>query len=375
MNDPRDNGTITASGINSLFYLRTSVGNHTLPLLSMGGYSIAILQDGHQLQNGKYRIKGQPLGQGRFSVTYLAEEAQTGDRWILKTLKLDFIGPLDPGKLQRRQDMLWAEATKLSKCQHPHIVKSRSPFREKGQIYLPMEYIDGRSLAERATTILPESVALEYIRQIGDALKVVHQQNLVHRDVHPGNILLRSKGDKNECVLIDFGLSLEADHSWAHVSNQKRKSEGYTPFELYDTGASGGPYSDIYGLAATLYQLLTGKTPVSAYDRHESGAQLVPPKSYNPKITKWTNKLILDGMALDPKDRPQSVQDWLKILKVDKSLSRTRVKPDVNWTKWGTIWAAVAAIAACLAILQPTISGLFKPASNSIVTPRSSQTP
>lgn len=118
---------------------------------------------GQKLKNGQYELKSK-LGHGRFGVTYLAEESATRQKCVLKTLNPDLMGSLSDEELSQLQEMFWQEAVKLAKCQHPHIVQVGTPFQEGGLVYVPMEYVDGRSLADRAQKTLTEPVALEYIR-------------------------------------------------------------------------------------------------------------------------------------------------------------------------------------------------------------------
>lgn len=359
-------------------YWRKTLPWENVAILTAMSSPTSSLAIGQQLQSGRYVIQNR-LGHGRFGVTYLAEEPGTGQKWVLKTLNLDLMAALSPDELSRLREMFYQEAVKLAKCQHPHIVRVGMPFEEGGQVYVPMEYVDGRSLAERATKTLTEPVALEYIRQIGEALAVVHGHKLVHRDVQPGNILLRLNGNRAEAVLIDFGLALDFDHALT-TTRAKQVSEGFTPPELCTKGQKVGAYSDVYGLAATLYQLLTGETPPGAYARKVNQQRLVPPKELNAEISERTNRVILEGMALEPRERSQSVQAWLKALGVAQPQAATpeQTKKEVNWTKWGVFWAAVAAIAGLLAAAPALIGMLPKapqPTPTVTATPKVTQTP
>lgn len=111
---------------------------------------------------------------------------------------------------------------------------------------------------------------------------------------------MRVREGQPEAVLIDFGLALDFDHILT-TSRTKETSERFTPPELYAQHTKPtGAYSDIYSLAATLYVLVTGKTPVSALKRKVDNAPLIAPKDINPQISDRTNRAILTGMKLDP---------------------------------------------------------------------------
>lgn len=300
---------------------------------------------GKSLKNGHYTIERE-LGRGRFAITYLAK-SPNGERWAIKILNPDVLQTLTDAERDRLETMFWQEAVKLARCSGtPHIVKMATPFKEGDVACLPMEYVDGNSLRDRAEPILSEPIALEYIRQIGEALTVVHGQKLVHGDVRPANIFLRLRDGKAEAVLTDFGLALDFDASLTRTRDKER-SDGFSPIELYSSGQAVGAYTDVYSLAATLYEWLTGEVPVSAYKRKVDGCKLVSPQVKNPEISGKTAKAILAGMQLEEIKRPQSVQAWLEKLGIENP-ERETTETEVNWAKWQTIWAAVAVVVGLL---------------------------
>jgi serine/threonine protein kinase len=273
-----------------------------------------------QFVGNKYTIE-RKLREGGFSITYLAFK-KNGQKVVIKTLNDKVQQRPDFAKLQ--EDFL-NEALRLAKCPHPHIAKVGQIFQEGPLWCMVMDYIDGGNLADRVVQkgILPEDEALIYIEQIGEALTVVHQQGLLHRDIKPQNIMLR-QGTK-EAVLIDFGIAREFTPNLTQTHTQFL-TDGYAPIEQYYKRNKRGAYTDIYALAATLYSLLTGVVPVSALDR-ESGAPLEPPKRLNPKIRDQINQAILKGMALKPHKRPQSMDDWLKMLGIATVAVSPKLKP------------------------------------------------
>jgi eukaryotic-like serine/threonine-protein kinase len=162
------------------------------------------------------------------------------------------------------------------------------------------------------------------------------------------------------------GLALDFDHILT-TNRTKETSEGFTPPELYAQNIPTGVYSDIYSLAATLYVLLTGKTPVSALKRKIDNARLVAPKDLNNLVSDRTNRAILTGMKLDPKKRSQSMREWLDSF----GLTGETPQPDftvvpntklnqekkINCTH---VIAAIAAIGALLSGIAALIS-IWKP--------------
>ncbi len=263
-------------------------------------------EKGQQLQNGKYTLE-QKIGEGGFGVTYRAKDHQ-GKIVVIKTLNNEIKKHPQFSKFQ--QDFI-NEAIRLAKCNHPHIVKIYEVIQEDSQWCMVMEYINGEDLATKVEKngILSEQEALQYIQQIGEALTVVHNNGLLHRDIKPHNIMLRS--DRPEAVLIDFGIAREFTPNLTQNHTQFI-SNGFAPIEQYDFRTKRGCYTDVYALAATLYCLLTGTIPTSATLR-ALNLTLDPPKQFNSKISDRVNNAILKGMEFKPENRPQIIQDWLKL--------------------------------------------------------------
>lgn len=323
---------------------------------------------GKKLNKGKYTVQ-ELLGEGRFGITYRAVD-RAGNPVVIKT-------PRDVGfnllAFKRLQELFVQEAHKLAQCHHPHIVSVKELFQEGNLRCIAMEYIDGTTLDKRSQKILPEKLALQYIDQIGQALIVVHGHRLLHRDLRPGNIMIRS--GRPEAVLIDFGLALDFDHELTKTRTEELSS-GFAPIESYSSKAERGAYTDIYGLGATLYNLLTGMVPMSALERKIEHKSLIEPKSLNPAISDRTNEAILWAMELEANKRPRSVQDWLKALglSVPQNLKSSNSKSfSINWP---VFWAGVAAIAALLTALG--IPDLIKqrliPQQTPTVSPQQSPT-
>jgi serine/threonine protein kinase len=268
---------------------------------------------GQKLQEGKYSLES-VLGVGGFGITYLAKDA-LGQPVVIKTSNDT---ALRDSRFEQFQQDFVNEAVRLAKCTHPHIVQVHRVFQEAGLWCMVMEYIAGEDLSSRVKKrgILSEAEALDYIQQVGDALSFMHQQGFLHRDVKPENIMLRS--GRAEAVLLDLGIAREFTHNSTQV-HTAILSNGYAPIEQYEYQARRGAYSDVYGLAATLYFVLTGEIPkdaqIRAYNllRHHTDP-LEPPQSFNPKISDATNQAILNGMRVEGKDRPQSVMEWLQLL-------------------------------------------------------------
>lgn len=213
---------------------------------------------------------------------------------------------------------------RLSQDPHPHIVGIIDLFREDSTHCLVMEFVPGENLFEvvKRRGALPEAEIVACICQIGEALIVVHQAGLVHRDAHPGNIMLRRNG---KAVLIDFGIAKELVPKTLS-STGNAGNQGFAPYEQMTRG-SREPTVDVYCLAATLYYAVTGQSPINSLARKLDNTPLILPKRIVSSISDKLNRAILQGMALEAKDRPQSMRDWLAMLEVPKQTPPPTVEP------------------------------------------------
>ncbi len=266
------------------------------------------MQAGTKLQGGKYTLD-QEIGRGGFGITFKATHHFLNHIVVIKTLNEKLRQHPDFAKFERQfQD----EARRLAACVHPNIVRVSDFFIETGLPYMVMEYIPGDTLGEAYILPgipLPEATAIHYIRQIGAALQVVHQNGLLHRDVKPDNIILRQ--GTQEVVLIDFGIAREFN-SGVRQTHTGMVSEGYSPIEQYLSQATRTPATDVYGLAATLYSFLTGQVPMPALLRDRE--QMPTPRELQPHLSAAVNQAVMRGMAIEAKFRPQTVAEWLKLL-------------------------------------------------------------
>lgn len=266
---------------------------------------------GKRLQEGKYKLES-VLGRGGFGLTFRARQVYLEQVVVIKTLNESFWTAPNLDKLQRQfQD----EARRLAMCQHPNVVRVTDFFVEDYLPYMVMDYIPGRSLYDivfdhpSGPQPLNETVALKYVRQIGNALQAIHTKGLLHRDVKPQNIMVHDL--TGEAVLIDFGIARELTPNPAQT-HTSIVSEGYAPIEQYLPKAQRSAATDVYGLAATLYLLLTGEVPVAAVLRDRT--PMIPIQQLRPEISPVVVEAIAQGMQIELKNRPQSVARWLSLL-------------------------------------------------------------
>ncbi|WYL95248.1 MAG: serine/threonine-protein kinase [Gloeotrichia echinulata IR180] len=325
-----------------------------------------IFNRGQTLQNGKYTIQ-KVLGEGGFGITYLAVDNTTRQKVVIKTLNDQVQARRDFDQFQER---FRDEAERLRQCQHPNIVKFYKLIKEGHLSCIVMEYVEGQDLATlvRQQQVLKEADVLNYIQQIGDALREVHRQNILHRDIKPENIILRK--NTPQVILIDFGIARDFI---PHQHNQHTEflSHGFAPVEQYFRSMKPGFYTDVYALAATLYVLLTGyekkggvvyhRLPASIERDHEvkdsKPDPLVAPKKINPNISIWVNDAILKGMAIAYDKRPQSVRQWLALLETN-NIPQPPTIPDLpSWL----IPSAISLFVVVIYFLAPNIQPPIPP--------------
>ena len=229
------------------------------------------LRVGALLQDGKYRIEGL-LGQGGFGITYLAVQTGLNRKVAIKEffmkehcnresdtshVTVPSVGSKDL-VLKFRQKFV-KEAQTIAELDNPNVVSIFDIFEENETAYYVMKYVEGGSLSDIVSedNPLPEDLAVKYIRQIGNALDYLHKRRLLHLDVKPSNAMLQD----GVVVLIDFGISKHYDAKGGQTSATPAGiSKGYAPIEQYNQGVqSFSPATDVYSLAATLYNLVTGK--------------------------------------------------------------------------------------------------------------------
>ena len=279
------------------------------------------------LQGSRYKIV-ETLGHGGFGITYLAIQSGLDRKVAVKEFFMRELCERDEttshvtlgtqGSRQtvsRFREKFLKEARNIARFNHPNIVRIIDVFEENGTAYYVMEYAENGSLADKVKDQNPlsEPVATRYILQVASALDYIHQQRMNHLDIKPANIMLN---EKDESVLIDFGLSKQYDTvTGAQTSTTPVGiSEGYAPMEQYKQGGvqEFSPETDIYALGATFYKLLTGKTPPSASDVNEDGLPLDELRAKG--VSQAAIDVISHAMEGRKKDRTKSIAQFVGAL-------------------------------------------------------------
>ncbi len=284
----------------------------------------AELPVGAELAGGRYRIDG-ILGRGGFGITYEGFDSRLERRVAIKELfpssavrhgSTVLTPPAERLAFAAARERFMREARVLARFTHPGVVRVFEVFEEHATAYLVMELIEGRTLVEVLQAHgrpLPTDDLLDLAGRVAAALRPLHAAGVLHRDVNPSNLMLTHHG---RVVVIDFGMARDVEVG-AAAPMTRVVTPGYAPLEQYMGEGQFGPPTDVYGLAATMYRLATGRVPTSALDR-SGGAELVAPARINPDLPKAVSDAILDGLELDPSHRPADLDSFLARLGVDR---------------------------------------------------------
>ena len=353
-----------------------------------------LLQPGTMLRGGTYRVE-RPLSSGGFGNTYVVTNVSFDETFAMKEFYMKDINMRDgnsvtvsiPGNkttFDTQRNKFLKEAKRLRKLTNNHIVGVHDLFEENGTTYYIMDFIDGESLSARMKRTgqpLSEAETMDVLNQVLEALDVVHQQGIWHLDLKPANIMINKEG---KALLIDFGASkqMRADEGLTSTSGLCY-TPGYAPIEQMEQNLDRfGPWTDIYSLGATLYNLLTRNalpSPMELLEEGESALQFPP--TVSPKM----RQLVYRMMQPSRLKRPQSIAEVRQLLKGEKpAVSEETVvgtpKPAeeetrvISTPKPATAKPATAKAAAPKPV-APKPPSTFNPPPSSKTPPPSTKTP
>src|SRR5262249_46367474 len=209
-------------------------------------------------------------------------------------------------------------------ARHPNLVRGYAVFEQAGRFYLVVDYVGGQTVEEltiahirRTGRPLPEAQILDWIIPICEAVAELHSQPtpIIHRDVKPANIKLTRQGAP---VLIDLGLAKLYFRGTQTIGAALAFTPGYAPPEQYQASGATDQRTDVYGLGATLFYLLTGYQPTEAPARL-STTSLPAPRRLNPALSPRVEAAVLKALALDPAERQQMVRELMRELQAARA--------------------------------------------------------
>ena len=312
-------------------------------------------------------IIGTAVGSGGFGIVYKAWDSKLETIVAVKEfyvsrlmtraegLKNAIVNKKSQTEYEYRKERFLAEARNMAKFgAHRSIPNVFEFFEENNTAYIVMELLQGIALNEyiaqngRNNDI---DFALLIANEVGNALKSLHENNIIHRDVAPDNIFICS-GKDIRIKLMDLGAAKLAD-STDEVIDIILKP-GYSPTEQYDNSKNIGPWTDIYALGATIYMMITGIKPDESTNRKINDTVL-PPNAINPEISENLSNTIMKAMAVEKHLRFKNIDDFLSAINGErKIIPLVKEKRRRKFRRFSGILAACITIAIITTIVAST---------------------
>ena len=275
----------------------------------------------------EYQIE-KPISEGGFSVVYLATHLPTRSRVVIKEFfPIKYAKRIDTGRVETVTEeasrsfgmgikRFFNEGSALAKINHENVVHVSHIFRANNTVYMVMDFEVGRDMRwyiKRKNGGLSEKFLRTVFPEVLSGMLELHKNHILHLDIKPANILLRSGGHP---LLIDFGAVKHMKGAANLEVKGHTLTQGFAPIEQHNHG-NIGPWSDIYAIGATMYSCITGKPPPSApervkKDKLESVIRSFEKKKYSSSLLEAINV----AMKMDMTERPQTIEEFMALLDV-----------------------------------------------------------
>lgn len=311
----------------------------------------------------RYEV-GLAVGFGGFGIIYRAWDMQLNTQVAIKEFYPSGLVNRVPGEcrivvysgdkrtqFEDGKTRFLAEARTMAKfSQHPHIVNVYDFFEENNTAYIVMEYLEGVSLKNYLKSVggkLSIADTLQIIDPVMDALKAIHKEGIVHRDISPDNIFILPDG---RIKVIDFGAArLSAGDKEQTLSVVLKP--GYAPPEQYRSKSKQGPFTDIYALGATMYRMVTEEVPEESVDRLIKD-EIKLPSELVPQLPKKYENIIMTAMAVNTSLRFQTIDAMERALHGDAEvLLPEEQRKRIEKKRRGIIAVTATGLAAIAALI------------------------
>ncbi len=217
-----------------------------------------VMPDMEMPEFGRYKIEKE-LGRGAMGVVYLGKDPKINRKVAIKTL--DYT-QFNETELKTVKSRFFREAEAAGRLSHNNIVTVYDVGEEEGFAFIAMDYVEGVPLSEftQKNKLLPMHEVYRILQVVADTLDYAHKQNIVHRDIKPGNIMYNPKDKKIK--ITDFGIARITDSVKTRTGSFMGSPSYMAPEQM--TGSHVDGHADIYSLGVSMYQLLTGRLPFDA---------------------------------------------------------------------------------------------------------------
>jgi len=265
------------------------------------------------------------LNAGGFGIVYLAVENGSNQLVVIKEYlpakiacrddddRVMLVRPEYVERFNEGRKLFIHENNAIKRLDHPAIVHTRNFFEANNTLYMVMDFAPGENLQEvirKHSGGLSENFLLTIFPPLLDGLRQVHNLNMLHLDIKPGNIHIQPGGMP---VLLDFGAVHRTDMS-RQFQPKSVITAGFSPIEQYENKGYIGPWTDIYAVGATMRSCIEGSSPPDAKQRRERDTMRPATEAFKRKYSQPLLKAIDWAMEIDPTLRPQKIDQLLDVL-------------------------------------------------------------
>lgn len=324
------------------------------------------LNPGDEL-TGRYKIINK-LGQGGAAITYTAQDLQNPSNPPCVIKEIPFPHTENPLVLKKARNRFQQEVLALQTLGNDSRIPTLlNHFEENDNFYIVQEFITGTAISQELLTPKNqwnEAQAISFLREIFEILQLVHDANIIHRDLTPSNLIRSTTG--NKIVLIDFGAvrevsTLTSNSTGEILTSKAWGTTGYMPAEQYNPQSIPQPYNDIYAVGVITIQALTRRRPTNLPQDPDS-CEFIWTHLTSDRLSDPLKNILTKMVHFNFKDRYQSATEVLQALKplVAPVKSKPRKNsPHFRWLLFGFAGVASALIIAySFSLFRPTIPSL-----------------
>ena len=290
------------------------------------------------------------LGEGGMGRVFKARHVKLNRVVALKEL-------LPGSQSEKAKGRFGAEAEAIALLQHPNVIEVFDFGEHEGRPYLALEFCGGGTLAEKIKRERPSlKEGARIVEILAGAIQAAHQVRVIHRDLKPANVLLTDTG---ELKVTDFGLAKRQDVAMNTAAGDILGTPSYMAPEQAGANDRVSAATDVYGLGAILYELLTGRPPFQGENQYDIIMKAVSevlesPRRINPQVPRDLETICMKCLEKDPGKRYQSAEELAEELeryREDRPILARPLGPTGRAWRWGKRYPAVAGLGTAVAVV------------------------